>query len=255
MNELDRLTDLIDIPVVDIADDVRRGRRALRRRTALVAAAGSVATLSVIGGAVWVGARPGAHTVTDPSGFAGGGPAGPTSAATAPRHPTAHRTPLGFPTMSAADEQRLRTALTDWRAVIAEHVDPSGTLLGRLSGFTGSDTAFGSKLDWNGGGMLQFSVGSSFADLAGVADVPMRPNTTHAGMPALIEVTTDRILVELKRSDGTVVALLASTAFGNNGTSASLGPLSEKQLLAAASDPRMQRLVPAPQGMPTGTLF
>jgi hypothetical protein len=157
--------------------------------------------------------------------------------------------------MSAKDERRLRAALIGWRAVIAEHVDPGGTLLGRLSGFQGSNTAYGSKLDWNGGGMLQFMVGRSFADLAGVADVPMRPNTTHAGMPALIEVSAGRILVELERHDGTVVALLASTSFGNNGTSSTLGSLTENELLAAAADPRMRQLRPAPQGMPTGSLF
>jgi hypothetical protein len=50
----------------------------------------------------------------------------------------------------------------------------------------------------------------------------------------------DDVVVSVQHQDGTVVTLIASTSFGNNGTSTSSLGLTQHQLLAAAADPRLK---------------
>ena len=49
----------------------------------------------------------------------------------------------------------------------------------------------------------------------------------------------DDLVVSAEHEDGTIVTLIASTAFGNNGTSTPALGLTQHQLLAAAADPRL----------------
>jgi hypothetical protein len=66
----------------------------------------------------------------------------------------------------------------------------------------------------------------------------MSPTTFH-GQPARVSTTGSDLVVSVRHDDGTVVMLIASTAFGNNGTSTPSLGLTRDQLLAAAADPRL----------------
>jgi hypothetical protein len=69
--------------------------------------------------------------------------------------------------------------------------------------------------------------------------------TTYRGRPARVSSTGSDLVVSVRHDDGTVVTLIASTGFGNNGTSTGILDLTQDQLLAAAADPRLV--------MPSGT--
>ncbi len=245
MTEIHELLDRIDTPPADVAADVARGERALRRRRwwQLTAAALSVVVVAGVGVAV---TRSHGAPGTKP-GFSGqsGTSAGPASPSARARHDSkAHRRYL-------ADQRAKRRALEampglsvigDYRDVLAEHLDPRGDLLSPPSNEQGGPQALGSKLDWNHGGMLEIVVGKRWDAAAGfylLENAGMTP-TTYDGHPARVSTTGDDTVVSVQHDDGTIVTLIASTDFGNNGTSAGTSYLTEHRLLDAAADPRLR---------------
>ncbi|MGC4110716.1 MAG: hypothetical protein QM747_09890 [Nocardioides sp.] len=111
-----------------------------------------------------------------------------------------------------------------------------------MTGGTYSTDGLGTKLDWNGGGMLEIYVSprwngiSSFYNGLGAAHMQ---STTVGGLDARVNTTGDDIVVSVKQDDGSVVTLIASRSFGNNGSTASNLGLSQQQLLNAAGDQRL----------------
>jgi len=99
----------------------------------------------------------------------------------------------------------------------------------------------GTKLDWNGGCLLEIVLGhdwSAAGSSYGLDTAGMAPTTYH-GQPARVSSKGDDLVVSVRHDDGTVVTLIASTGFGNNGTSTAERGLDQAQLLAAAADPRL----------------
>jgi hypothetical protein len=134
-----------------------------------------------------------------------------------------------------------RTALRVYRDVLADDLDPGGTRLSALTNVQSGGGVLGTKLDWNGGGMLELTVGGHWGSASSVyalEDAGMTP-TTYDGHPARVSTRGDDIVVSVQHTDGTIVTLIASTTFGNNGTSIESTGLVRHQLLDAASDPRL----------------
>ena len=133
-----------------------------------------------------------------------------------------------------------------WQAVYDElapqekpHV---GDLLRLAQNEQGGSGSYGTKLDWKGGGMLEIVVGRSWGAAGGfylLENAHLTP-TTYDGQPARVSTKGDDVVVSVQHQDGTVVTLIASTSFGNNGTSTSSLGLTQHQLLAAAADPRLK---------------
>jgi hypothetical protein len=63
--------------------------------------------------------------------------------------------------------------------------------------------------------------------------------TTYDGLAARVSTKGDDLVVSVQHQDGTVVTLIASTSFGNNGASTSALGLTRPELLAAAADRRL----------------
>jgi hypothetical protein len=250
MNEIDELLREIEPPDVDVADDVTRGERALRRRHRwqVSGAAVSVVTVVVLTVAV-VGGGPGSGSTAP--GFVDH----PRASAHSSTPPHADRTHHPHVGSVPAEIRRLRNqarphmgargsqaTLRTYHQVLAEHLDPNGTQLRLAQNEQGGSGSFGTKLDWRHGGMLEIVVGRSFAAAGGfyLLEGAGMQDTTYDGHPARVSTAGRDLVVSVRHGDGTVVTLIASTAFGNNGTStASLG-LTQEQLLEAAADPRLQ---------------
>lgn len=249
MNEIHELLDRIDAPAVDVDDDVLRGQAALRRRRRLQAsgAAASVAALAAVMVAVQAG--PGTSGATEP-GYADGSsavtPVAPSTSAKA----RADRSHVTHSLRSA--KQRLREIqrqLTDpasqaqlqtYHDVLAEHLDPGGDRLRLADNEQGGSGTFGTKLDWNHGGMLEISVSTSWRTSDWNAYPPgPGQQVTYRGHQARVLVDGTDLWVAVQHDDGEVVMLVASTSFGNNGTSTSALDLTTQQLLDAAADPRL----------------
>jgi hypothetical protein len=237
MNEIDDLLKRIETPSADVADDVARGTQALRRRHGWQVAAAALSVLTLAGAAFAVGN----HT----SGSREAGLAGRSGAATASALPAQHTAHPKKQAHGHRHEQMTGLsgmgALRHYRAVLADHLDPHGDRLAPPSNEQGGGGMLGTKLDWNHGGMLEIVVGRSWAAAGGfylLEDAGMSP-TTYDGHPARVSTTGDDTVVSVQHADGTVVTLIASTSFGNNGTSTSDTGLTQHQLLAAAADPRL----------------
>ena len=131
--------------------------------------------------------------------------------------------------------------LQTYHDVLAEHLDPTGTELRLAQNQQGGGGTFGTKLDWRNGGMLEITVGRSWGaggSFGGLEPEQLAP-ITFRGQPARVSTAGTDLVVAVKHDDGIIVSLIASTSFGNNGTStASLG-LTQQQLLEAAADPRL----------------
>jgi hypothetical protein len=248
MTEIDDLLERIQPPPADVADDVARGEQALRRRRwqVVVVAAGSVALL-VVG----VGF----------AGHSGSGSAGPefsgqpstaTSASDRPDAPRTHHPRVGPPPARLRHlrnhlRQQMGTGfseatLTTYRNVLAEHLDPSGTELRLAQNEQGGGGSFGTKLDWRSGGMLEIVAGPTFATAGGFYDLAAAGmvDRTYAGQSAQVSTVGPDLVASVRHDDGTVVTLIASTEFGNNGTSTPSLALTQDQLLEAAADPRLR---------------
>ena len=234
MSELDDLLDIIAVPPTDAAADAARGERSLRRRrrTQVGAVAVSVAAVAAAGFALHGSSgSPGA------AGFADG--------ASAPR--SAHVRDHAARQHVAKMEARLhRESATDplqtYHDVLAEHLDPTGSHLRLAQNEQGGTGVYGTKLDWNDGGMLEIVVSHSWGGAGHfylLEDAGMTP-TTYDGRPARVSTKGDDLVVSVEHQDGTVVTLIASTSFGNNGTSTPALGLTQDRLLAAAADPRLR---------------
>jgi hypothetical protein len=248
MNEIDDLLDRLEIPPVDVADDVARGERALHRRRWWQAGAASLAVVAVTGAGVALsggGGTPQAGFSAQPSQTAG------THAAhlqTAERHAKQQqRKALArLKRQTRLLQQQLRDqagydVLRGYRDVLADHLDPTGQLLRFVQNEQGGSGTFGTKLDWNHGGMLEISVSTSWRTSDWNAYPPgPGEQLTYGGRPARVLVDGSDIWVAVQHDDGEVVMLLASPSFGNNGTSTASLDLTQDQLLAAAADERLQ---------------
>ena len=125
--------------------------------------------------------------------------------------------------------------------MLAEHLGPTGGHLRLAQNEQGGYGTYGTKLDWNHGGMLEIVVSHSWGGAGhfyGLETAGMTP-TTYAGHPARVSTRGDDLVVSAQHPDGTIVTLIASTSFGNNGTSTPSLGLTQARLLAAASDPRL----------------
>jgi len=247
MTEIDQLLERIPTPRADVADDVARGRIALRRRHRfqVSGAALSVAALAAVGVAAQNAS--GTSGASDPASGGGTPPSAQPSSGSSPTTVPGHR-----PRAIENRERHLPHPLTDfttqqtlqrYRDVLAEHLDPGGDqLLNLAENEQGGTGSFGTKLDWRHGGLLEIVVGTRWGAAGGfygLDEVGMTP-TTYDGQPARVSTRGDDLVVSVRHDNGTVVSLIASTSFGNNGTStASLG-LTQQQLLAAAADPRLK---------------
>jgi hypothetical protein len=246
MNDFDDLLERIETPHVDVAADVARGERAVRRRHRWQAT-GAVA--STAAAAVVVALLQGGHGAPGSSaaGFADG--SGGTSQQS-PHH-RVHHPRIGPPPARIQriknrvhhqlDSTGTQATLVTYRDVLAEHLDPGGDRLKYAQNQQGGTGVIGTKLDWNGGGMLEIVLGHEWAAAGGfyALDAAGMTPTTYRGQPARVSSTGDDLVVSVRHDDGTVVTLIASTGFGNNGTSTAALGLTQDQLLAAAADPRL----------------
>jgi hypothetical protein len=247
MNELDELLEIVPVTPTDPAADAARGLRALRRRrrTQVSAAVLSVVAVVAVGFAV-------RDTSGSPhaAGFAGGPGAGQTARDHAHhgrdlarphphRHFVTHCSRCRF--SPGLDSPSSQDAIQSYHDVLADHLDPQGDLLAAPSNVQSGGSTLGSKFDWNHGGMLEIMVGHRFSDAASFYSLEtagMTPTTYH-GRPARVSTTGSDLVVSVQHPDGTVVTLIASNGFDNNGTSTSVLGLTQRQLLAAASDDRL----------------
>lgn len=259
MNDIDELLRMIHVPTTDVADDVRRGERALRRRHRwqVGAAATGVAAVGIAG-----------FVMQGSTGTPGSAPtyAGQSRAANPhPRpapSPQTRTVPRGVTHQPLTVKQRIRqleamdqdpattATLRDWRDVLAEHLDPGGDRLRMAQNIGGGLGHLSTKLDWDQGGMLMICVSTSwrYSDWNAYPPGPGE-QITFRGHDARVLVDGTDLWVAVEHDDGEVVMLLASAEFGNNGTSIATTGLTVPQLLDAAADPRLVLPSPLPSGI------
>ncbi|MEU0266566.1 hypothetical protein [Nocardioides sp. NPDC006303] len=148
--------------------------------------------------------------------------------------------------------------LQKYRDVLAEHLDPAGehldeTVSNMQGGEAGSGRTIGTKLGWtvegeDGLGMVQLAVGSGWDGVGFLCDDPgwTCEDVDHPGAKeARVATYGNARTYAVERSDGTVVAITLDSLFGNNSTIPVSGvDLGEKEVMAAAADPRL--VVPEP---------
>jgi hypothetical protein len=236
MTEIDDLLEMIEAPRTDPTADVTRGERSLcrRRRMQVSAAAVSVAAVAAVGVALQTSSGS-----PDAAGFAGSASAGPS--------PSAHDAgPAERQRVKRMERRLARQAAFDpretYRRVLKAHLDPAGDRIGPLTNEQGGTGVYGTKLDWNHGGMLEIVVSHSWGAAAGfyLLGQANLTDTTYDGQPARVSTAGDDVVVSVQHEDGTVVTLIASAAFGNNGTTTSSVGLTRAQLLDAAADPALK---------------
>jgi hypothetical protein len=248
MNEIHDLLERVTPPVVDPQEDVARGARALRRRRGWQISAAALSVIAVVGAGI---------AVQEPSGTAGAGESGfadqPGASTSARHHPkathtadhTAHHKRLTAQARTKEIQRQLGNLRTEatlqtYHDVLAEHLDPTGDKLRLAQNEQGGTGVFGTKLDWDGGGMLMISVSTSWRTSDWNAYPPgPGQRTTFRGHEARELVDGADIWVAVEHDDGQVVMLVASPEFGNNGTSIPSTGLTTHQLLDAAADPRL----------------
>jgi hypothetical protein len=252
MNEFDDLLDRIQTPPVDVAEDVARGERALHRRRWWQTGAASLAVVAVTGAGVALsggGGTPQAGFSAQPSQSAG---AHQTQQRSAVKHALTRQQGKQREALKILKRQaRLlqhqasvnfdSPTLQTYHDVLAEHLDPTGQLLRFAQNVQSGSGTYGTKLDWNHGGMLEISVSTSWRTSDWNA-YPPGPGErfTYDGHQARVLVDGSDIWVAVQHDDGEVVMLLASPSFGNNGTSTASLDLTQDQLLAAAADERLE---------------
>lgn len=258
-NELYRLAEGIEVPVVDPADDLARGRTRLRRRRAGVggAAVASLAVAAVIGGMALAGG--GGGSADDEPGFAGTPEASELSGSEAVEQVRERHAEEPGP---VDPPDTIDAALMTYRTVLAEHLDPSGEHLqqrpdNEQSGGGGSQGDYlGTKLGWSvpgddGLGMVQVGVANSRAALDGwwacgpLADDPAwtcgaEQQVGDTGDRAWVARQGDKVQVVVEQG-GTWVLLNVDPLFGNN----SLTPVAslsfpEEDLIEVGRDRRIQ---------------
>lgn len=232
--QLQRLAASVNPPATTPEADLARGLARLRHRN-LGAAGAALATAAVIGTSVVLLSGGSGHPAPGTD-FAGGpsspGVGRPTSSAGSDPKDDAN-----LPTDSRREAQVLRS----YRDVLREDLDPAGTRIqtGPITNRQTAADALGTKLDWNGGGMLQVVVGSSLEGVQFFCDHGCTQQSVAGASKALVLSSPGRISVAVFQDDGDIVALTADTSFGNNGTSTAALGLTVDQLLTAAADPRL----------------
>jgi len=242
---LQSLAESVVLPATTAEDDLARGRGRLRHRD-LGALGAAAVTAAVIGSVVVLASGGGVRQGADP-GFAGTSstPDLVAQAQDAARRAEVERQ-LAEEARARADRLKaisevrgrpqLKAALSGYRDVLREHLDPAGRHL-----------QSGPKLTWNGGGMLQVAVGRTLESVQFFCDGVCTRQTLAEARKALVLSSPGRISVAVFQDDGDIVALTADTSFGNNGTTTSSLGLTVDQLLAAAADPRLDLPGPADQ--------
>lgn len=246
MTEIHDLLERIQTPPADVADDVARGEQALRRRRRWQVAAAALSVVAVVGVGVAV-TGPGGSPETK-AGFSGqpGTGSASSSPSTKARHDSkAHRRYLADQRTKHQARHGFLTstdAVRGYRDVLADHLDRQGDLIAPPSNEQGGSHTLGTKLDWNHGGMLEIVVGTRWGAAGGfypLESAGMSP-TTYDGHAARVSTTGEDTVVSVRHDDGTIVTLIASNVFGNNGTSADTTSLTQPRLLEAAADPRLR---------------
>lgn len=261
MNDLDqRLHELgtqITPPEVALADDLARGRTRLRRHR-MLAGAGAVAAVAVIGLASALG--PELVTADDKEPGFGGGEGTPLPGPETtppvkqgereiPRIPQAEGSiPAPLDSGSFADNETLRL----YNQVLAERLDPSGEHLDRdVSNMQGGGSSIGAKFGWTnpgeaGLGVIAISVNDGWQATGWSCGMPQIDITCHditapGGFDGEVAEYDGGMDVAVEHADGTVVILSVETLFGNNSTvPVSEIDLSVEDLAAAAADDRLK---------------
>ncbi|MGY2874275.1 hypothetical protein ACVW00_001465 [Marmoricola sp. URHA0025 HA25] len=249
--QLQRLADGVAVPTTGPEDDLARGR-ARRRHRNLGALGAAVTTAAVIGTSVLLlpggadrpGTSPGFAGSTSPSDQQAGDPPSQVTE-------TEQVLPSGPGNLAEDAGPAVKAALEGYRDVLREDLDPSGTRIqaGTITNRQSGGDSLGTKLSWNGGGMLQVAVGHSLEGVQFFCDGVCTRQSLAGASKALVLTSAGRISVAVFQDDGDIVALTADTSFGNNGTSTRTLDLTVDQLLAAAADPRLD--LPGPSGIPT----
>ncbi|MBM7516263.1 hypothetical protein [Nocardioides nitrophenolicus] len=261
--ELHRLTDRL-APSTDPDGDLRRGRRR-RQRVRLAVGCGSVVALASASAAVALASAPAGNDATtvaqDPT------PVVPTTSPTPtppPAAPTESRCVPADGGLGAGGDFRpvAPDLLRDYRAILAERLDPSGRHLGPAGSGNqvgtsadpacpdGQDrlTSYGTRLDWRvpgerGLGMIQVEVNGGPADdgqvRLGHDDWLPRPVDLPGVASAEVATYDGGVAVVVRRTDGMSVGIDANTLFGNNSRTPVSGiDLTVDELVVAAADPR-----------------
>lgn len=255
MNEIHDLLERIDAPPVAVSDDIARGERALRRRRNWQLSAGALSLAAVVGVGVAIQGMSGTSAATGPEIATTSGPTatdtstpkescGSQTCAQA-RHRVQQKVLTAGQRVRQINRQlldpRTQQTLQAYHDVVAEHLDPTGTKLRLAENEQGGTGHFGTKFDWDGGGMLMISVSSSWRTSDWNAYPPgPGQRTSFRGHEARVLVDGSDTWVAVEHDDGQVVMLLATPQFGNNGTSISSTGLTVQQLLDTAADPRLQ---------------
>ena len=269
-DRLRELAESVALPRTTAEEDLSRGR-ARRRHRNLGAAGAAVTTAAVIGTSVLLltggtgdpGAGPGfAGDTGSSSGQSVTGEARIRSdARRAARQAQQDHQNLvsrldGHDALAGVRlrSQQVASALDGYRDILREDLDPAGAhiQLGPITNEQSGGDSLGTKLTWNGGGMLEVAVGRSLEGVQFFCDGGCTERSVPGATKALVLTTGDRLSVAVFQDDGDIVALTADTSFGNNGTTtASLG-LGVDQLLVAAADARLD--APPVTVQPTGTV-
>lgn len=260
MDQLDErlhgLADSVELPATTAQDDLARGR-ARRRHRNLGAAGAAMTTAAVIGTSVvllaGVTGQPGSAPdfAVDPAAGSSAGSSGDVSGVQTDTPPRLEEragvrrltgeAALGDVLETATDARRNQQALDAYRDILREDLDPAGTRIqtGPITNQQSGGDSLGTKLDWNGGGMLQVAVGRSLEGVQFFCDGACSRRTVAGARKALVRTSPGAISVAVFQDDGDIVALTADTSFGNNGTSTDTLGLTVEQLLAAAADARL----------------
>ena len=235
----------IDAPDVPVTDDLQRGRRRqLRQR--LVVAGAVVATVAVVGSAV----------ATTPDLLrTDSGPDLVDRTGTPPPSPSGDPTTSASASPAGTGWQARRDTLIEYSHVLAEHLDPQGGHLEvltednqneQIGGGEGGIVSLGAKLGWSndgedGLGMVQVSVSNGWRNSDWWCDGEgwtCRQLTADGRVRIAEQDGARRVGVE--HPDGEVVVITLDPLFGNNSLVPVSGmDISEKQLVRAASDPRL----------------
>jgi hypothetical protein len=243
--QLQRLADGVELSATTPEDNLARGR-ARRRHRNLGAAGAALTTAAVIGTSVALLSGGSGHPGAGPD-FAGG-PATPGARdqqsrqrALAEQRAAARNEAIQRQQELQARAGHAKEVLAGYRDILREDLDPAGTRIetGRITNQQTADDALGTKLDWNGGGMLQIAVGRSLQGVQFFCDGACTQESVAGASKALVLTSGGRISVAVFQDDGDIVALTADTSFGNNGTSTTALGLTVDQLLAAAADARL----------------
>lgn len=244
---LQRLADSVELPATSPLDDLDRGR-ARRRHRNLGTAGAALTTAAVIGTSVVLLSGGTGHPGAGP-GFAGG----PSASHDATSHSESRdaakemtreeqlKAVLRGARGTTLDEVLKSQVLSGYRDVLREDLDPAGTRIqtGPITNQQSGEHTLGTKLDWNGGGMLQVAVGRSLEGVQFFCDGGCTQQSVAGATKALVLNQPGSISVAVFQDDGDIVALTADTSFGNNGTSTKTLGLTVDQLLTAAADPRL----------------